>query len=58
MIGTQKTIIVNNVYNMMKQGRLKVPSYQHNYIWSARQQERYPQEQCHAHLLFASAIMG
>ena len=38
MIGTQKTIIVNDVYNMMKQGRLKVPSYQRNYVWSTKQQ--------------------
>ena len=39
MIGTQKTIIVNDIYNMMKKEQLRVPSYQRNYVWTTEQQE-------------------
>ena len=38
MVGTPKTIIVNDIYNMMKQEQLRVPSYQRNYVWTTEQQ--------------------
>lgn len=38
MVGTPKTIIINDIYNMMKQEQLRVPSYQRNYVWTTEQQ--------------------
>ena len=32
------TINVNDIYKMMKQGELKVPSYQRNFVWSIEKQ--------------------
>ncbi len=38
MLGTPKTIVVNDIYKMMKQEQLRVPSYQRNYVWTTEQQ--------------------
>jgi len=38
MVGEQKTIIIKDIYDMMKQSQLKVPSYQRNYVWNIEQQ--------------------
>lgn len=38
MVGTPKTIVVNDIYKMMKQEQLRVPSYQRNYVWTTEQQ--------------------
>lgn len=40
MIGKQKTIVIKDIYNMMKQRKLKVPMYQRNYVWNIEQQSR------------------
>ena len=35
--GELKTIIIKDIYKMMKQGQLRVPPYQRNYVWNEEQ---------------------
>lgn len=35
----QKQICIADVYQMMKQGQLRVPAYQREFVWSETQQE-------------------
>ena len=38
MIGKPKTIIIKDIYDMMKQGKLITPPYQRNFVWNTKQQ--------------------
>lgn len=38
MIGKPKTIVIKEIYDMMKQGKLIIPPYQRNFVWNTKQQ--------------------
>lgn len=41
MVGKQKTITIQNIYTMMKNKQLRVPSFQRGYVWSEEQQRLF-----------------